>query len=356
MKILFRLTAAVLSFYFISCSSNSNSALLDFPETERITGNVCLPDLFLGNPFLLCMADNQLFIRDSHDGKMVTQVDLTTNESYRIASRGEGPCEFMNIRNISYNSKDRSISFFDGVRFQSSSYKIGKGALVIEEPNRLSSICIEQAHVFDIIPFSKGYLANGIFGYQQLCYFDKSGNVITTFGAFPGDNSGIENSETFFLRKQTQISVSPDQQKFAITGVYNDQLSFYKAGPDLPAFVKEYYTSESELKTFESHSDSDSQYGVAETDNTIFTYKSACPTDNYLYVIYWGYNQAQIDRKEVSGCKILLFDWNGNKIKCMEVPNLLFQLAVDENGGSIYGLTYPLSDNSVLMEYKIHNP
>lgn len=323
-------------------------------EPKELKGSIFSSNLFTGRPFLLLVQQDNLFIRDTYEGKMITQVNLNNNNDYkRLASKGEGPNEFINIRNITFNSKKNCIGLLDGSTSRFSSYKIDKGELKINDQSISSSIRIEGQNIFDIISFNDGYIANGVFNGKQLCYFDKNGKAILEFGLFPGSKDGIENIETYFLKNQTMLVSSPNQEHFAVAGVYNDQLTFYQTSQSKPLKIKEYFTAESYLKTFNSKDGNTAQYGSTTTSETTYTYKSIYPTNNFLYVLYWGFSQKQLDQGKASSCYVLAFDWSGNIKKGYHIPDLLFNIAIDENRNYIYGLTYPLLDESILMKYKI---
>ena len=92
---------------------------------KTIKGKQILSDLFIGRPLKMNIVDNKLLMIDKYEGKQITMIDLiNTNKIERIANIGEGPNEFLNLRDITYNSKNNSLAFFDGMLRQVSKYCI----------------------------------------------------------------------------------------------------------------------------------------------------------------------------------------------------------------------------------------
>lgn len=349
----FKLFICILLLHLASCSNGGkvSSILSDFPEEISLGSKPFFPELFLGSPNLLSIGGDNLFIKDQINDKLLTQINLSNGEIYHILNKGDGPNEYLNVRRLIYNENDSSMSIFDDMLFQLSSYKLADGELVFTDQTKLSSISLRKSNLYMMMPFGNGYVSNGVYNKNQLRYYNKDGEPIMDFGSFPGDNRGIEEPHTFFLRRQSNIAVSPDLKHLAVAGVFDDQLTFYGIESDKPALKKEYFSIESELKTNMEQVGQGMQYSVHDTPNTMRIFKSIYATSTNLYAVYWGYSQVELDKKQIDGCKILVFDWDGNKKACYVVNELLNFIAVDEKRHCIYALTYPLSAESELLKY-----
>lgn len=76
------------------------------------------------------IVDNKLLMIDKYEGKQITMIDLiNTNKIERIANIGEGPNEFLNLRDITYNSKNNSFMGHRTKRFFSMVGKNGRKVL-----------------------------------------------------------------------------------------------------------------------------------------------------------------------------------------------------------------------------------
>ena len=115
MKLIYKHILFLLLLLCISCTSVSNNKIM-FPTKnfKTIKGKQILSDLFIGRPLKMNIVDNKLLMIDKYEGKQITMIDLiNTNKIERIANIGEGPNEFLNLRDITYNSKNNSLAFFD---------------------------------------------------------------------------------------------------------------------------------------------------------------------------------------------------------------------------------------------------
>lgn len=188
----------------ISCTSVSNNKIM-FPTKnfKTIKGKQILSDLFIGRPLKMNIVDNKLLMIDKYEGKQITMIDLiNTNKIERIANIGEGPNEFLNLRDITYNSKNNSLAFFDGMLRQVSFYKINEHKIQINNNTFHRKVRFNADCPYDIVAFGDYFLANGCFNAKQFALLNSKADIIAEFGVFPGDNTGVEVENSFFLKNR----------------------------------------------------------------------------------------------------------------------------------------------------------
>ena len=333
----------------VSCTNTANNKIL-FPTDNftTIKGKQILPDLFIAQPLNMLLINNNLLLIDIYDGFEVTLINTKNKISERIAPKGEGPHEFLDIRNISFNSRDNTLCVFDGMTRFCSFYKVMNNEILLNEYNFIGKVRFDNNYPYDIIPFDNKFITNGCFDQYQFALLDKKGNNISDFGIYPSNKNGIEINGCFFLKNQTIITASPNQEYFAAAGVFHDQIVFYKNYDNLTK-TKEYFSIDSKINTDLIKEGEAIQYSSSETPETTRTYRVLYPTNSYLYALYWGIQNKDIDNKNI--CYILKFDWNGNLKEGFKIEQRLKTFAIDEDKNCIYGITYSEEDESLLLQY-----
>ena len=159
---------------------------------KTIKGKQILSDLFIGRPLKMNIVDNKLLMIDKYEGKQITMIDLiNTNKIERIANIGEGPNEFLNLRDITYNSKNNSLAFFDGMLRQVSFYKINEHKIQINNNTFHRKVRFNADCPYDIVAFGDYFLANGCFNEKNFSFLNSKGYFFADFGFFPAYITGV---------------------------------------------------------------------------------------------------------------------------------------------------------------------
>ena len=300
------------------------------------------------------IVDNKLLMIDKYEGKQITMIDLiNTNKIERIANIGEGPNEFLNLRDITYNSKNNSLAFFDGMLRQVSFYKINEHKIQINNNTFHRKVRFNADCPYDIVAFGDYFLANGCFNAKQFALLNSKADIIAEFGVFPGDNTGVEVENSFFLKNQTTLCTNLDQSRFVAAGYFHDQLVFYRFENNKIIKVREYFSMNAKMVSRHTKDGNQDIYSSSENDETTRTYRMLYSTKEHIYALYWGIANKDFG-KTGKVCYILKFDWNGNLKEGFKVNNLLKNIAIDEISNCIYAVTYPEDEReSILMKYEM---
>ena len=314
MKLIYKHILFLLLLLCISCTSVSNNKIM-FPTKnfKTIKGKQILSDLFIGRPLKMNIVDNKLLMIDKYEGKQITMIDLiNTNKIERIANIGEGPNEFLH-RKVRFNAD-----------------------------------C-----PYDIVAFGDYFLANGCFNAKQFALLNSKADIIAEFGVFPGDNTGVEVENSFFLKNQTTLCTNLDQSRFVAAGYFHDQLVFYRFENNKIIKVREYFSMNAKMVSRHTKDGNQDIYSSSENDETTRTYRMLYSTKEHIYALYWGIANKDFG-KTGKVCYILKFDWNGNLKEGFKVNNLLKNIAIDEISNCIYAVTYPEDEReSILMKYEM---
>ena len=332
-----------------------NEIMFPTQDFKSLKGNQLLPDLFIGQPYKMLFVKNKLYFIDKHEDRLLTVIDFEkNNEIKRIVNHGDGPNEFLQIRDIVYNPIDNAMTLVDKMDRSISLYRLENRDLKLNNSHFLAKHRFNESKYifFDIVPFGKNFIANGCFDGKQFALFDSNTNIKSLFGVYPGDNNGVQNPLGFFLKNQTIIQTNPSQTHFVAAGVYHDQLVFYKTNGNELIKVKEYFSIDSNLLTKTSKSGKENFNHSELKPETIRAYMTLYATDKLLYALYWGIKNKDIEKKNQI-CYLLKFDWDGNLKKGFKMDRKIKYFAVDEKNETIYAITPSYEEEPILLQYKM---
>ena len=341
----------ILSMMLSGCNStHKSSSYIQFMQrdVEVLSGEVAFPQVDLWSPRSLAVCGDQLLVIDRHDRCHVTAISLTDGSAKRVIGEGNGPLEFIRVAGL-YPKKE-TIQVTDDRKRKVGAYKYDSkelfGGTALLETNLLA--LNEAAYAF--VPFRDKYIATGCFGSEQFALVNSDAGIELKFGRYPGDNKSVGTHE-FVLKNQTIIRTDPCDSYFVAAGVYNDWLAFYKYDEGRFELLKEYFTSDSNLKTTGVSDDKVARYSTQETSETIRHYRALYATEKYMYALYWGIPSDAM-RNADNKCYVYRFNYNGSLDCGYVIDNLLKSFAVTSGDEVMYAVAVS-DDEEVLMKYKL---
>ena len=330
-----------------SCKSEKDSPW-DINDFKTIQGEAFNPDIFLGSPYDLLIANRQLFILDEYDGKECSIVDLEKKSLIsRVLSLGEGPGEILRPIDLAFNEEEKLLEVFERSSGKLK-YFLLKGDTTLIPINETIYFKGKLSRVFRLKPDI--FVASGAFKEGTLSLYNQEGNVIREFGDYPIKNESRKNSMgTLFLTEQGHVAADPDGQYVASAKTNSDQLLFYKINERNPEKIKEYFSAKAQVAVNETANSTH----IGKTENTSFYYWDIYPTKSFLYVLYFGARAKDIDDGIVTQSYVLAFNWDGSFHKGYHIPYLLSQIAIDEIKNDLFGLTFGRTENKQLLRFKL---
>lgn len=341
-----------------ACSNSQrvdNKIMFSVDDFKELKGEDFLPEMFWGMPVGIWLVDDLLVVTDTYEGQQLTVIDLKAdNHVSRAGNVGNGPNDFLNIRQLVYQPDSNSLGVFDGMARSYAFYRIANGGnIVFDDRHFLHKVHFTDGRfVYNIIPFGDYFLANGCFDGKPFALLDKSGNLLDFFGEYPGDKTGIKDGMAYFLKNQTMLQPNLSQNRFVAAGTYNDWLIFYKQENGKLQKMKEYFSIDSNLSTTVSKEGSTTYYGSASTEQTFRTYLYLTTTPDNVYALYFGLDEGKMQTLD-RPCYVLKFNWNGELKGGYVMDRLLLSIAVDEANQTIYGVTFPGMENSKMLKYEM---
>lgn len=321
----------------------------------HLEGKRIADSLFVGYPSGLVLSDTLLMYADTYGGQLITVYNLKTGESTRALNRGRGPGEAVSVRRITYDSGDRTVSLFDDSMHRVTRYSMDVPAEDLFSPAAVVSVTDLSVRTapFEAVPFQGGYISNGNFeGQYQFARLDRSGENPEYFGSYPGDNTGADLGDAFYMKIQTLMAVKPDQSRFAAAGCDMDQLVFYIAREHGSLQkTREYFSIESRAEVTVSRNGEAVSTRMHYTPETVHTYQCLYPTDSYLYASYKGVKEKDSIGPAAIDTWVMKFSWDGQFISGYRVGNIT-DFAVDEASGILYAFLREDGEN-LLMAYSL---
>lgn len=316
---------------FTGCTDDKNTANpLDGRQSFPVLTGETLPlsDSLL-NPHTLFVIGDGLLIEDPEDSHFYKYFkDINNSSMTLVATKGMGPDEFIKPRNVRYDGVSDRIFIYDT--------SLKKGAYLSPIDGSVVESCIlSDAAAREILTVGKCFIGNGAFKNGYFAAMDSTGKTKEVFGQIPLRKYEGEDHLLDYLCNQTQIAVSPDNTRFAAAGSFSDWLVFYDISGDRPSKIREYSTYPSAL---EVKSKPNGSYSVDFRPEAIISYRVLAPTDKYLYAMYDGRTNEEADNKKEPDIAILQFDWDGNFIKGVSIPERVFYIAVDNDDSTLYAL------------------
>ena len=103
--------------------------------------------------------------------------------------------------------------------------------------------------------------------------------------------------------------------------------------------LHEYFTYSADRDILEN----DNMISIRDNERTMLAYNDLCAGQKYLYALYEGMKMKQKERPKYTYLRV--FDWKGNFVKGYKFNELLYDIAVDEESNTLYGLASGESDH-----------
>lgn len=324
---------------FYSCEKKQD-IIPSFPIVEKVSE---LPSR-INKEYLVSIEniesnDSLLVLTDYYDGYIFTLFDVR-NGKYkgRFGAIGQGPkelltgCDGILINNqlelfledtgftANYNVdslfKDISTSYHD-----KHYYKIPEGLFS------------------KVLPLeNKGlYLGAGVCKNSfQFCLFDTTNTILDCRNKIYDANNFQMNKYHKFLSNQGVLKKKPNDNRFVYALYNSSRLDFISVSSDLKIkSLKSYHLKNPEYDLW----DGGGLNHVFPNRYSIIGYLDISVTKDYVYTLFSSENLINQDDVQNPRCSqdILVYDWEGQPIKKIELPYKIFHFSINENLQEIYG-------------------
>lgn len=311
----------------ISCESSKNSLRDVFVVSKELQAQQVEFEIdSIQNPFLMRYVNGKLVVCNVFTSSLITVFDWKTGRYIMdFGDKGLGPNEFVNFNTMSvlgdklgvYDNNKREFLF-----------------LSLNDSASISYTTIKMDEDDGIIPFNiyalaeNLFLATGLIKKGRFALFNNEGVSMGTFGEYPKpDVTNIASYTENAFAYQALIAYQSNKKKLAVGNQFGEGISFYNMNNTLhPQLLKEYIMNPPH---YIDTSKGDMKSVTFQKDN-ICGFVDIGASEKYCIGLFLG--QARVKGEEWrGGDKLLIFDWNGNPVKEICLPQKYLQMSISED-------------------------
>jgi len=293
---------------------------IKFPRIYNLTDST----LIITSPSIGYSSGNHLiYIVSKFTGKIIRS----------FGTEGRGPEEMMAVNNISTFNKE--LLFYDATSRKILHYNLTNDSVYFQ------SIASQKKFFFlrNLYLVGKNkFLASGVFGKYKYNYGDITSGKGSFFLEYPylPDITKEKQQDLTLARSYAYNGVlvkHPELPKFVFYSILAEYLQIIELNGDT---VKEVmHSCFAPPKGKVAYKVDAYIWGTSRNASTYFIGGTA--STNYIYLLYSGklLNGNESDK----GGYIYIFDWEGNKIKCLELDKEVYGITVGKEDKEIYAYT-----------------
>ncbi len=342
--------------FIVACqTSTSRKDPFDLSGFKTIEGTAIMAEADILYPQNIIAIDSGILIYDYQDPFFLQYYkNLNDTNPQYLAPKGSGPDEFINTRNIYYNPQTKKLFIYDSQLKRITTYSVSNNH-IITDSIYTDKINISHVNGYETMPLKSDFITNGVFSGSPFARISHDGITVSDFGVFPVDSAEIVDPISSHLIFQSLIIANPKGTRMVSASPLCDWLAFYDMEGESPALVKEYYSYAPKARSIQSDVNTTSIVTDSESMNT---YTCLSSTEDYMYALYDGRTQQEIDDNIFRPRYILKFNWDGELVDGFRVDERIYSFSVTYDDSRLIGLVYIGEDagenNIVIKEYKLN--
>ncbi len=263
---------------------------------------------------------NAVSIFDKNNGKLINSVMPV----------GRGPGEYTS-HHLLLNASGDSVYVYD-LQNRSVSTYASEEFIKRSLPNRV--VMLDKSNMYlNATPLTDGkYLSFPIKG-ARFANHEADGKLISSYNKYPSFKEITDTLSIHYMyRGLEKTDVKPDGSKFVSTNSLGSILEIFSIKDDLITLEKEqrFYAPKITIN--------DTKRVVVQPD-CLIGLMDLKTTDQYIYAIFSGKQNKEINGNKVSGKYVYVFDWNGKPVKSYNLNKDITKLAIDEASQRAYVVT-----------------
>lgn len=297
--------------------------------------------------------DSILIVLDFHSGDSYTLFDINSGKAMRrFGAIGQGPNEIP-LGTYGHIEDNYFYLFYDQTGY------IGKYSVdslcntkCILHPQRLAKYQIEEAQLSRAIPLDDStFLGAGTYKSKfQYLLFNKNSKVIDyNIDIY---NSDYENFNKYhkFLSNQGNLKKHPFKNLFVYSVNFSSNLDFIEVKNNKINLIKSLHFSNPNYQPISN----DNLNRVIPSKDNIIGYIDIYATEKYVYALYANKKRFTANKgNEYNSDTILVFDWNGNPIKILQLTNEAYYICINEDRKILYAAIIDESYGWSIISYKL---
>ncbi len=325
---------------------------VDFPDSVKVKGEEFLQ---FSNKFPISftvLRDTLVLTNNRPDSFYFSIYNIQTAEKIiDFARRGKGPNEFLAgklIPGASNFSNLENIYVIDIVRDRGAEYNLDS---LLLKPQ------IYNPNLFDlsdgVFQFSKldssRYICYNSYYFQNKKYTNNTTELLL-YNVNEEQNNSVKWKYFTLNVSQGLILISPVNNKIIVPHLFEDKINIYSKNLEL---IKTLIGPDMFNPEYRLRPELGGNHISFKRGKSYLTYRSACHTNNSVYMVYVGRNYLNTIDIFSKPSEIFKFNWDGKLIKRYILDKYVYRISVSSDEKYLYGTAYNSDKTPILVRYKL---
>lgn len=324
-------------FIFFSCKDNKKDIIDNFNKIENInhTPIKLTDDSYFSKVWKIYCVDNLLIAYDVDNTFLFSITDMSKKVMLsKFGKLGQGPNEILGMVTATSVINKNTISFFEPNK--SILYTINYEDTTNPVLTEVISVK-EIGMIMTLTPLSSDlFIATGIFEQGRYMLLDKSGKVISYNFDYPSfSNDEIFTNAHKAMAFQGELTVRPDGKRFFSTCEDSEVFEIIELTQNNK--LNKLFQFHGELGNFKPEGDGINSVSAAVSRNSKMKFIDSCCTQKYIYLLYSDRVIGDNLYNAYLANKVLVFDWDGNPVKLLNLDTDVSNIAINEDDRYMYG-------------------
>jgi len=342
--------------FFCSCSDQPNS---DDIEWVTVKSKPLKLKKDLGYPREIYTIDSLLIIRNHSIGLInyFEIIDLKTNACLvDFGKKGKGPDEFLYPKDLFFNADTTKLLVFDAPKQAISSIDIQKlkqGSVDVS-PSRIKTKELGYLLLKNVRSLRDNlYIAEAESEDGRFVIFDNTSRIISISGDY-SDNLFLNQKLTPLQKariQQGEIAINSSCSRVASITYYSDLMEIFSINDH----VKRLSLSDVKYPINGQFKGKGPHKTYIKSRKSILGYTSIASTSEFIYCLFSKDTvEKHVKNNSIPQSKVIhVFDWNGNKIRNIELDIAINKLVINEQMNILIGLSFDPNPKLIYIELNI---
>ncbi|SFL52127.1 TolB-like 6-blade propeller-like [Porphyromonadaceae bacterium KH3CP3RA] len=344
------LSLVLCLFISLSCKENEKKIINNFNEIENVSHTpVKLDnDSFFSKVWKIYYVNDKLITYDVDNEFLFSITDLNKKVMLsKFGKLGQGPDEISGMVTTTSIVNKNTISFFEPNKsiLYTINFENPTNLLLTEE---LSVKGIDM--IMTLTPLSSDlFVATGIFEQGRFLLLDKAGKVIS----YNFDYPTFTNEEIFThahkaMAFQGKLAVRPDGKRFFFACEDSEVFEIIEITQNNN--LNKIFEFHGELGNFKPEGDGRNSIAAAISRNSKKKFIDSYCTQDYIYLLYSNKVIGDNIYDAYLANTVLVFDWDGNPVKLLNLDTTVSNIAINENDRYMYAYS---NDTEQLIRFTL---
>ena len=320
------LLATCLFAFLFSCSSGKEQkeVVVQSVKHEVLMGDECMIGI---TREIELLNDSISVVINSRSEDAFQILHHAEKKAVNLGKIGQGPDDFLLLFFISMDGDDFSFYDVNKNRYSTIQLNTEDDSWQVKHDFKLDSLT--HLHIRPIA--DNRYVSTGIYEDCTLMVLDEDGMPLKKFGEWPykDEEEKKVSGKTRAMVYQGELVAHPSGNKVAHIISMGDIFYFYEVSPDGDLVLKS-----KQEKAYANYNHANGAHYQSSLHYSV----DACTTEDYVYMLYSGRSLKEYGLKCFHGNLVLVYDWDGNLVKKLQLDVDVKHIAVSKDNRKLYAI------------------